>query len=109
MIKAQFEEKQRKEQRKVERLEGFTSGIINWGLWQNEKDVDSHLKLYTTIKDKKAALKAQLNFRKEVLHQKPKDETMQKVYSVTKLVNGRRVQLSVAELASNVKNWLNMH
>ncbi|KAJ8313376.1 LOW QUALITY PROTEIN: hypothetical protein KUTeg_009066 [Tegillarca granosa] len=95
MIKAQFEEKQRKEQRKVERLEGFTSGIINWGLWQNEKDVYSL--------NKKAALKAQLNFRKEVLHQKPKDETMQKVYSVTKLVNGRRVQLSVAELASNVK------
>ncbi|KAJ8314097.1 hypothetical protein KUTeg_008658 [Tegillarca granosa] len=105
ILKAKFEEKQRKERNKIERLEGFTKDIVSWGLWQNEQQVDQHLSLYSKKKDKLDALKAQLGFRKQVLHQKPKDESMKDVYSVSKSVDGRRVQLSVEELALNVKKF----
>ena len=62
------------------------------------------MSLHTSKKDKLAALKSQLNFRNKVLHQLPKDPSLKNVYSVSKKVGNKRVDLSVEELAENVKS-----
>ena len=77
---------------------------MDWGLWQSVDDVDSNLLLYKTKGDKISALKAQLRFRNKVLHQAPKDDNLKDVYSVTKKVGNKRVNLSVEELTEKVKS-----
>jgi hypothetical protein len=60
--------------------------------------------MYSSTKDKITGLKAHLKFRKEVLHLKPKDNDLKNVFSFSKLVDGKRVQLSLDELTQNVKS-----
>ena len=101
LLREKFEAAENKEQRRVQKLENFTNEILTWGLWQSVEDVDFHLSLYKFKKDKIAAIKAQLNFRNNVLHQKPRD--MNNVYAITKMQDDKRVNLSVEELTENVK------
>ncbi|MEW8340540.1 MAG: hypothetical protein AB2708_11880 [Candidatus Thiodiazotropha taylori] len=103
LLREKFAAAEEREKRRVQKLENYTNDIIDWGLWQSVQDVDYHVSLYKTKKDKVAALKAQLNFRNKVLHQKPKDETLHDVYTVTKTQGNGRVNLSVEELSNNVK------
>lgn len=67
--KNKFEEKERilkeKEQRALERKEKLTSEIYYYRLWQSLEDIDKFLSEISTEKEKKTALKAQLNFRKK--------------------------------------------
>ena len=102
--RANLEEKMRKaEKARVKQLEDYTSGIITWGLWQSEAQIDFHVQTVLKTKSEKIeALKSQLNFRKHVLLQKPKGDEYKNVYNVTKMIGKRRVSLDV-ELISNVK------
>lgn len=84
LLREKFAAAEEREKRRVQKLENYTNDIIDWGLWQSVQDVDYHVSLYKTKKDKVAALKPQLNFRNKVLHQKPKDETLHDVYTVIK-------------------------
>lgn len=100
-----LEEKLKKKEeaikKKVERKEKKTSDILYHGLWQSKTEVDNMVASYTTITDKKAALKCQLEFRREVLHQVAQDKT---VFNMsTKTAGGRRRMLTVEELTSNLK------
>ena len=52
-----------KERKRLQRLEDYTYKIIYYGLWQSETDVDTLLRNIDGIKEKKDAVKAQLNFR----------------------------------------------
>lgn len=71
--KKKLEEKERiikeKEQRALARKEKLTSEICYYRLWQSLEDIDKFLSEISTEKEKKTALKAQLNFRKKVLKQ----------------------------------------
>lgn len=60
----------------VKKKEGFTNNILFFGLWQCKEDVTFHLDQISSITEKKMALKAQLNFRKNVLLQKAKDKNL---------------------------------
>ena len=53
-----------------------------------------------TKSDKLAALKAQLRFRKDILKQDTGDSN---AFSFSKVVSGKRVQLTVEELSDSVK------
>lgn len=55
--------------------------IIHYGLWQSETDVDTLLRNIDGIKEKKDAVKAQLNFRKYVLKQNPPKDGNENVFS----------------------------
>lgn len=59
LLREKFQENEERERKRIEKLSSFTSGILDWGLWQSIEQVDQHLKLYTTNKDKVAGLKAQ--------------------------------------------------
>lgn len=54
-----------KEQRALERKEQLTSEICYYRLWQSLEDIDKFLFEISTEKEKKTALKAQLNYRKK--------------------------------------------
>lgn len=95
----QVEEQQ---QRRIEKLENFTNQIIFYGLWQSENQVDAALIEIQACTEKKAALKAQMNFRKQVLKQKL-DKDQEGIYRFSKKVNGKTVQCTVEELTEKVK------
>lgn len=97
------QEKEAAEARKLKQQELNTQDIIYHGLWQTHEIVDKSLETYQTKSSKIAALKAQLRFRKEILNQKTKEPS---VYNFTKLVNGKRISLSIEELTINVKKLL---
>ncbi|WAR13431.1 hypothetical protein MAR_027611 [Mya arenaria] len=85
---------------RMRRKEQITDEILLWGLWQSEEDVESATERLSTDKDKKAALCAQLRFRKHVLLQKA---DCSEVYAFSRTVNGKNVKLGVHELMQNVK------
>lgn len=59
--------------------------------------------------EKKEALKAQLNFRRYVLLQKPPKEGFENVFNFSFKENGKIKQCSIEQLAANLKkNWLVM-
>ncbi|WAR12743.1 SPIN3-like protein [Mya arenaria] len=89
------------EYRRLNRLEGYTQKMIYYGLWQTEDEVDSALKEISTKKETMEALKAQLNFRKHVLKQDPKNK--ENLYLLSKKVDNVKCMLTVDELASNIK------
>lgn len=66
--------------------------IIHYGLWQSETEVDTLLRNIDGIKEKKDAVKAQLNFRKYVLKQNPPKDGNENVFSFSEKKNimGRR-------------------
>jgi hypothetical protein len=73
-----LEEKIRKtekaEKARVKQLEDYTSGIITWGLWQSEAQIDFHVQTVLKTKSEKIeGLNSQLNFRKHVLFQNRKE------------------------------------
>ena len=73
-----LEEKIRKtekaEKARVKQLEDYTSGIITWGLWQSEAQIDFHVQTVLKTKSEKIEeLNSQLNFRKHVLFQNRKE------------------------------------
>ena len=100
----QLEEKlkKKKEAAKAKLLEQerCTDDIIHHGLWQSHSEINNMLATYDKVSEKKAALKAQLQFRKEVLHQCPEDKSL---FCMSKKQETKRRQLTIEELTENLK------
>jgi hypothetical protein len=75
-MKLKEKELAEKKQRLVKKKEGLTNDILFFGLWQSKEDTTFHLDQIPTKQEKLKALKAQLNFRKSVLLQKPSDKSL---------------------------------
>ena len=76
----------------------MTKEVLHYGLWQTH-DVKNGLGKLKSKTAKVKALKAQINFRKQVLQQKYPDKG---VFSFSK----NRKQFSVDELATNLKKLI---
>lgn len=102
--KKKLEEKERiikeKEQRALERKEKFTSEICYYRLWQSLEDIDKFLSGISTEKEKKRALKAQINFRKKVLKQHSPEKD---IYLFSYVLGGKTKQCSAQQLAGKLK------
>jgi len=83
-------------QEKLRQQENYTKEIVYHGLWQNELEVDNMLSSYQKPSEKSKSLKAQLRFRKHVLHQIHDNKYL---FNFSK--NGK--DLTVPELTSNLK------
>lgn len=99
------------EKKRLSKLQEYTNDILEWGLWQSEAQVDFHMSLKTTCKtnaDKMKAVKSQLNFRRYVLLQIPKEDEYKDVYLFSKKVDNssKRKNLSADELAKNIKKLI---
>lgn len=92
-----------KEAKRIERLGKMTDKIIFFGLWQTREDVDRALASIQSVTEKKEALKAQLNFRRYVLLQKPPKEGFENVFNFSFKENGKIKQCSIEQLAANLK------
>ena len=80
--------------------EAFTTNILHHGLWQSHTEIDNMLPSYDSIATKKSALKAQLQFRRDVLLQQGSSKSL---FSLSKMADTKRRQLTVEELTSNLK------
>ncbi|XP_053385391.1 uncharacterized protein LOC123527298 [Mercenaria mercenaria] len=98
-----FRKKEELERKRIEKLEKATSDMTLYGLWQSEDTVNREIDKIKSKKDKEEALKVQLRFRKEVF----KQMTDSNAYAFSKVVNGRRVQLTVSELKANLLTLVN--
>ena len=96
-------QKEDAEKRKKETLESYTNAIMLYGFWQTEKQVDEMVEPLKTAKEKKSALKAQLNYRKHLLHQDKNVPGYENVFAFSKKIGNRTVLLNVAELCEKVK------
>lgn len=85
---------------RIKRKEEMTDDILIWGLWQSEEEVNSAIGRTKTLKDKRAALSAQLRFRKNVLQQTVEDNN---IYAMSRTVNGKSVKVPIEEMVKNVK------
>ncbi|KAL4239504.1 hypothetical protein ACF0H5_000318 [Mactra antiquata] len=94
----EFRKKEEMERRRIEKLEKETGDMTYYGLWQSEQQVNQKLNEIKSKKEQEEALRVQLRFRKNVFKQKCDD----KVYAFSRVVDGKRVQLSVEELKANV-------
>ena len=104
LLMERMKEAEELEKRRVQKKEGQTADIIYWGLWQSEEAVETALSIVSSKKDKIAALKAQLNFRNNVLEQKPVEKGL---YAFSKVgENGVRRQLGPEELTENLKKLI---
>ncbi|KAH3729787.1 hypothetical protein DPMN_055765 [Dreissena polymorpha] len=73
-VAEQIRKKEAARQEQLRQQEEFTKDIINYSLWQSESEVDNMLLSYKKDSDTIKALKAQVRFRKNVLHQIPSDK-----------------------------------
>jgi len=103
-----IEEKQRKREEKeirnIQKKEGITSEIIHFGLWQTTSQIDAAIAGLPSKTSKLSALKAQLRFRQHVLAQKSDTNT---IYAFSKIISGKRQDLSVEEMTKNLKTLIN--
>ena len=110
IVQKKLMDEQIRKEKQLLKLEKFTNDIIHWGLWQSNSRVDEMLNSISSVKEKVLALRAQLNFRKYVLKQEitigEGTNYGNKVYLVTKVVDGKRKNLKWQELACNVKTLL---
>lgn len=95
VLRAKEEELKKKKLKTLQRKENMTNDILYFGLWQSSDDVSQHLSEFQTKSEKIRALKAQLNFRKNVLKQKTSDKKLY-IFSAGKRPN------RVEELQSNL-------
>ena len=98
-----FQKKIEQERRRIERLEKETADMLFYGLWQNVAQMESELEKINSKKEKEEALKVQLRFRKNVFNQKCE---IPNVYVFSKLIEGKRVPLTVNELKDNVASLI---
>ena len=110
IVQKKLRDEQIRKEKLLLKLEKFTNDIIHWGLWQSNSRVDVMLNSISSVKEKVLALRAQLNFRKHVLKQEISigegTNYANKVYLVTKVVEGKRKNLTWQELACNVKTLI---
>lgn len=95
-MQEQIRKKEAARRERLRQQEVYTKDIIDHGLWQSGSEVDNMLLSYQKPSEKTKALKAQLRFRKNVLHQVTNDKS---VFSFSKKGRG----FTVEELTSNLK------
>lgn len=95
-VAEQIRKKEAARQEKLRQQEEYTKEIINYGLWQSDSEVDNMLLSYKKDSDKIKALKAQLRFRENVLHQIPNDKSK---FNFSK----KGKDFTVHELTANLK------
>ena len=91
------------ETRRLNRLENYSKKIIYFSLWQSEGEVESGLNEVSSKTQKLEALKAQLNFRRYVLKQNPKENC----YQLSTAESGVKWKLTVDEIKANVIKLVN--
>jgi len=99
-LNAARQKSEAQQRKRMQRKEAMTDEILLWGLWQSEQDVDSAIERLTTVKDKRAALSAQLRFRKNVLQQTVRDTT---IYALSRTVDGKPTKIPMDDMVQNVK------
>ena len=101
-LRAKIQKHEALQQQKREKQEQFTKDILSHGLWQSETEIDNMLSSYESNSEKIVAVKAQLKFRKDVLHQKAEEKS---TFNMTKAEEGKksRKSLSLQELITNLK------
>ena len=67
---------ERLQAKKLKEKEELVQMILRYGLWQSKRQVQEELLKLKSKKEKVAALKLQLDFRKKVLEQKHADKTL---------------------------------
>ena len=88
-------------QRQLEKKEKLTLDIMYWGLWQSQDQVDNYLADLDNKTTRVKALKAQLNFRQNVLQQRPANKE-DNLYAFSL----KKVQLTAEQLADNLKKLI---
>lgn len=89
-----FLEIEEKERKWIKEIKSYTINIIEWGLWQtNPKGRQSSVDVERWQRQNKCP-KGPIEVHKKVLHQGGNN----KVFIFQKVVNGKRVSLSVQEL-----------
>lgn len=94
-----MKERQQKQQEECRNWRVTQIRSFFFGLWQTEADVDSALGEIKSETERKEALKAQLNFRKNVLKQIPPKLGYEDVFLFSK----KKQTFSVEKLKENVK------
>ena len=99
LLQAKQHALQAAQEKSLRRKEQLTKEILHYGLWQTHGDVKNGLAKLKSKSAKLKALKAQINFRKQVLQQKYPDKN---VFMFSK----NRRQFSVDELATNLRKLI---
>jgi len=97
-LQNEMEKKKAIEIRRNSRLQKTTKSMSKYGFWQTEEEVNKKLLKMKLPKDRLTALKSQIKFRKDVLKQKSEKN----IFAFSKVVNSKRVLLSVEELRNNL-------
>ena len=87
--------------KKLKEKEELAQEIMKYGLWQSKDQVQEEISKLRTKKEKIAALKLQLDFRKKVLEQKHADKAL---FFITK----SKKQLTVTEITDNLCHLLDL-
>ena len=95
LLRAKRLQLERLQAKKVKEKEELVQGILRCGLWQSKQKIEEGLAKLKTKKEKVAALKLQLDFRKKVLEQKHIDKTL---FFLTK----NKRQLTIVEISENL-------
>ena len=95
LLQAKRLQLERLQAKKLKEKEELVQMILRYGLWQSKRQVQEELLKLKSKKEKVAALKLQLDFRKKVLEQKHADKTL---FFITK----NKRQLTVEEISENL-------
>ncbi|XP_052812589.1 uncharacterized protein LOC128240121 [Mya arenaria] len=90
--------KEEMERKRIQKLEILTTSLHKYGLWMSTEEINQGLSKIRLKKEQENSLKTQLKYRKEVLNQKNSD----KLFAVSKVVNSKRVLLTVEDLKANL-------
>ncbi len=98
-LQNKHDEMQRKQTNLLRKKEALTDKIVYYGLWQTEEQVVNTLRELPTKKEKREALKAQIQFRKTVLKQEAQDKT---VFNLSGREGYRSVPFTIQKLTDNL-------
>ena len=101
-VEAKIRKQEAATQQRLKLQQQYTANIIHYGLWQTPDEVDNMLASYPSNAQQIKAMTAQIQFRRDVLNQKPSQRSL---FSKTKKDSAttKRTNLSVPELAYNLK------
>ena len=86
-MQEKIKKKEELERERIRKQTEYTNNIVSHDLWQSESQVESLIKSYKSQTEKINVLKAQLKFRKEVLHQVTEGKA---TYNISKTVRDKK-------------------
>ena len=96
-----MESDERKQEKKNEGLKNITE----IGIWQNINEITSELALLKTIKEKKLALKKQINIHKETMTLHNEDKHLLQISSKGKQHDVEKLKKNKLFFNSEMKRW----